>query len=72
MQKRVAPKIKNIITPSSNSSQDIAKDFRCDESNITVIHNGLDVNIFVPYEDITRDPLRVNYNCKCRRSPKRA
>lgn len=59
MQKRVAPKIKNIITPSSNSSQDIAKDFRCDESNITVIHNGLDVNIFVPYEDIKRDPFKL-------------
>ena len=59
MQKRVAPKIKNIITPSSNSSQDIAKDFRCDESNITVIHNGLDVNIFVPYEDIKRDPYKL-------------
>ena len=59
MQKRVAPKIKNIITPSSNSSQDIAKDFRCNESNITVIHNGLDVNIFVPYEDITRDPFKL-------------
>lgn len=59
MQKRVAPKIKNIITPSSNSSQDIAKDFRCNESNITVIHNGLDVNIFVPYEDIKRDPLKL-------------
>ncbi len=59
MQKRVAPKIKNIITPSSNSSQDIAKDFRCNESNITVIHNGLDVNIFVPYEDIRRDPFKL-------------
>lgn len=59
MQKRVAPKIKNIITPSSNSSQDIAKDFRCNESNITVIHNGLDVNIFVPYEDIKRDSLKL-------------
>lgn len=59
MQKRVAPKIKNIITPSSNSSQDIAKDFRCNEGNITVIHNGLDVNIFIPYEDIKRDPLKL-------------
>ena len=59
MQKRVAPKIKNIITPSSNSSQDIAKDFRCNESNITVIHNGLDVNIFVPYKDIKRDPFKL-------------
>lgn len=59
MQKRVAPKIKNIITPSSNSSQDIAIDFRCNESNITVIHNGLDVNIFVPYEDIKRDPFKL-------------
>jgi len=56
---RVAPKIKNIITPSSNSSQDIAIDFRCNESNITVIHNGLDVNIFVPYEDIRRDPFKL-------------
>ena len=24
-----------------------------------MIHNGLDVNIFVPYEDIRRDPFKL-------------
>jgi len=59
MQKKVAPSIKNIITPSFNSLKDIAKDFKCNKSNITVIHNGLDVDIFIPYENIKRDPVRL-------------
>ena len=59
MQKKVAPSIKNIITPSFNSLKDIAKDFKCNKSIITVIHNGLDVDIFIPYENIKRDPVRL-------------
>ena len=59
MQKKVAPKINNIITPSINSLKDISKDFNCDSSRITVIQNGLDIDIFRPYKEILRNPLRL-------------
>ena len=59
MQKKVAPKINTIITPSSNSLKDISKDFNCDASKISVIHNGLDIDIFKPINDISRNPLRL-------------
>ena len=59
MQKKVAPKINNIITPSINSLKDISKDFNCDPSRITVIQNGLDIDIFRPYKEILRNPLRL-------------
>ena len=59
MQKKVAPKINNIITPSINSLKDISKDFNCDPSRITVIQNGLDIDIFRPYKEIPRNPLRL-------------
>ena len=59
MQKKVAPKISNIITPSINSLKDISKDFNCDPSRITVIQNGLDIDIFRPYKEILRNPLRL-------------
>ena len=59
MQKKVAPKINNIITASINSLKDISKDFNCDPSRITVIQNGLDIDIFRPYKEILRNPLRL-------------
>lgn len=59
MQKKVAPKINTIITPSHNSLQDISKDFNCDPANIFVIQNGLDIDVFKPNNDITRNPLRL-------------
>lgn len=59
MQKKVAPHIKNIITPSLNSLKDISRDFKCNSSNMNVIHNGLDVDIFIPYSNIKRDQLRL-------------
>ena len=59
MQKKVAPKINNIITVSINSLKDISKDFNCDPSRITVIQNGLDIDIFRPYKEILRNPLRL-------------
>ena len=59
MQKKVAPHIKNIITPSLNSLKDISRDFKCNSSSMNVIHNGLDVDIFIPYSNIKRDQLRL-------------
>ena len=59
MQKRVAPKLKSIITPSINSKSDIENDLSCSTENIIVINNGLDSNIFKPYESISRNKLRL-------------
>ena len=59
MQKKVAPHIKNIITPSLNSLKDISRDFKCNSNSMNVIHNGLDVDIFIPYSNIKRDQLRL-------------
>jgi len=59
MQKKVAPQIKRIITPSKNSQKDISIDFKCNPSNISVINNGLDIDKFIPYKDIERLPYRL-------------
>ena len=59
MQKKVAPQINKIITVSMSSKRDIMNDFRCDEGNISVIHNGLDTNIFRPHENIKRNKYRL-------------
>ena len=59
MQKKVAPQIKRIITPSKNSKKDISVDFKCNPNNISVINNGLDTDIFIPYTNIERLPYRL-------------
>jgi glycosyltransferase involved in cell wall biosynthesis len=59
MQKRVAPQLKTIVTPSINSLKDIASDFNVNKKNINVINNGLDIDIFIPYEEIKRHPTKL-------------
>jgi glycosyltransferase involved in cell wall biosynthesis len=59
MQKKVAKNINNIVTPSKNSKKDIVVDFGVNQKNINVIYNGLDINIFIPYKNIKRDPFRL-------------
>jgi len=59
MQKRVAKDINNIITPSKNSLKDISVDFNVNQKNINVINNGLDIDTFIPYKNIKRDPFRL-------------
>ena len=59
MQKRVAPQLKRIVTPSINSLRDIARDFNVNKKNINVINNGLDIDIFVPYKEIKRNQTKL-------------
>ena len=59
MQKKVAPKIKNIITPSHSSKEGIIKEFDCSKDAVTVINNGLDTDEFSPIESVTPDPFRL-------------
>ena len=59
MQKRVAPQLNTIVTPSINSLNDIASDFNVSKKNINVINNGLDIDIFIPYKEIERNPFKL-------------
>ena len=59
MQKKVAPLLKNILTPSNNSKKDISKEFHVKPENISVIHNAIDSNIFRPYPEIKNLPQRL-------------
>ena len=56
MQKKVAPQINVISTPSLNSKNDIEKDFNVNKENIFVIPNGIDHIKFSPKNDIERIP----------------
>tara|TARA_B100001094_G_scaffold58474_1_gene53967 strand:- start:1323 stop:2591 length:1269 start_codon:yes stop_codon:yes gene_type:complete len=59
MQKKVAPLLKNILTPSNNSKKDISKEFHVKPENISVIHNAVDSSIFRPYPEIKNLPQRL-------------
>ena len=56
MQKKVAPLLKVISTPSTNSKNDIVKDFNVSEKKIAVIPNGIDYKNFSPKNNINRNP----------------
>ena len=59
MQKKVAPKINTIITPSKSSKKGIIEEFKCKEKNITVINNGLDASEFAPINRSQINPFRL-------------
>ena len=59
MQKKVAPKLKTIVTPSKSSKNGIVTEFNCKSSNITVINNGLDYEEFAPISNIERNKNRL-------------
>ena len=57
MQKKVAPHLNVISTPSINSQNDIVKDFNVSKEKIAVIPNGIDHIKFSPKNNIARiDP----------------
>ena len=59
MQKKVAPKINRIISPSHSSKKGIVQDFKCNPRNITVINNGIDTSEFKPITNSNRNPFRL-------------
>jgi len=59
MQKKVAPKLKSIISPSKSSKNGIIQEFNCKEDTINIINNGLDANEFIPIKEIKRIPFRL-------------
>ena len=59
MNKKVAPKLKKIITPSANSKKDIALDFKIDPRRIDVIPNGLDLTIFKKNNGLESERFKI-------------
>ena len=59
MQARVARALDHIVTVSTPSKTDIVADFGVQPSNITVMHNGVDTQLFRPMPEITRKPFQV-------------
>ena len=48
MQKRVVPRLQNIICVSQPSKEDVINEFLAAKDNIRVIPNGIDINTFKP------------------------
>jgi len=59
MNKKVAPKLKKIITVSLNSKKDIAIDFKIDAKRISVIPNGLDLEVFKKKNGLKREKFKI-------------
>jgi glycosyltransferase involved in cell wall biosynthesis len=59
MQKKVVPRLNNLVTVSKASQADIAKAFGISRSKLKVVHNGIDTNIFKPIPEIKTNPYRI-------------
>ena len=63
MQKKVVKQLRNVVTVSDCSRQDIAKDFGLQPAGIGLVHNGIDTGTFRPLPDVQRRPLRLMATC---------
>ena len=59
MQKKVAPSLKAIITPSHSSNIDISNEFSVNKDFIDVVHNGIDTETFKPNDNKKRIKNRI-------------
>ncbi|MEZ5570686.1 MAG: glycosyltransferase family 4 protein [Halioglobus sp.] len=63
MQKKVIKQLRNIVTVSDCSRQDIARDFGLQPAGISLAHNGIDTEVFKPVPGVARNPLRLMATC---------
>jgi glycosyltransferase involved in cell wall biosynthesis len=63
MQKKVVKQLRNIVTVSDCSRQDIARDFGLQPAGISLAHNGIDIDVFKPVAGVERNPLRLMATC---------
>jgi glycosyltransferase involved in cell wall biosynthesis len=63
MQKKVIKQLRNIVTVSDCSRQDIARDFGLQPAGISLAHNGIDIDVFKPVPDVARNPMRLMATC---------
>jgi len=59
MQKKVAPKLNQIICVSGPSKQDVVEEFLVNPKNVEVILNGIDIEIFKPNYSIKAIENRI-------------
>jgi MMP alpha-(1->4)-mannosyltransferase len=59
MQKKVVRQLRHVVTVSDCSRQDIARDFGLQPASISLVHNGIDIEVFRPVADIERKPFRL-------------
>lgn len=59
MQKRVAPRLAKVITASGTGRRDAAVELGVDPTKITVVHNGVDTDLFKPLPEVHRVPGRI-------------
>ena len=59
MQKRVAPRVSRVITASATGKRDAAEELGVDPRRVTVVHNGVDTDLFKPMPDVERVPGRI-------------
>ena len=63
MQKKVIKQLRNIVTVSDCSRQDIARDFGLQPAGISLAHNGIDIDVFKPIPSVERNPMRLMATC---------
>ena len=63
MQKKVIKQLRNIVTVSDCSRQDIARDFGLQPAGISLAHNGIDIDVFKPVSGVKRNPMRLMATC---------
>jgi glycosyltransferase involved in cell wall biosynthesis len=59
MQRRVAKRLDHLVTVSEATRTDIVQEFGVKEEAITVVHNGVDADLFKPIPQIRREPGRI-------------
>ncbi len=59
MQKKVAPRLKHIVTVSKASREDIGSAFDISPQTINIVHNGIDTEVFKPLPEIQQKPFRI-------------
>jgi glycosyltransferase involved in cell wall biosynthesis len=59
MQKRVSRRLPKVITASGTGCRDATAELGVDPERITVVHNGVDTELFRPLPNIARVPGRI-------------
>ena len=59
MQKNVVKQLRNVVTVSDCSRQDIARDFGLQPAGISLVYNGIDTDTFRPLPQVQRLPMRL-------------
>jgi glycosyltransferase involved in cell wall biosynthesis len=59
MQKRAVRKLYHFITVSKCAKDDICKEFKINKKRFTIVPNGIDIDLFHPLPQITRENNRI-------------